>query len=124
MSQGPPPNKRLRYLIHLNSRHDACKYPLLFQRVLQCERIDDGGQHAHMVGGDAIHVLRLLGHAAKKISSAHHNGSLNPEFLDVAELGGDLVNARRVHTKALVRRQSFTGYFEQNAFEDRSWIHS
>ena len=64
-----------------------------------------------MVGGNAIHVFGLLGHAAKKISAAHHNRSLNPEFLDVAELGSDLVNARRVHTKALVCGQSFSGYF-------------
>ena len=46
--------------------------------------------------------------------------SLHPELVDVAEFGGDLVNASRVDAKALVRRQSLSGQLEQNAFEDRS----
>ena len=32
-----------------------------------------------MIGGDAIHVARLLGYSAKEIPAAHHNGNLHTQ---------------------------------------------
>ena len=49
---------------------------LFFQRVLQGQRVDHRGEHAHVVGGDAVHVFRLHGHAAEKIAAADDDGDL------------------------------------------------
>ena len=56
------------------------------------------------------------GDAAKKIAAADHDGNLHAKLLHVANLRRNLVNALRLHTKALVRGESLTGYLEQNTF--------
>ncbi len=67
---------------------------LFLQRILQGQRVDDGGEHAHVVRGDAVHVLGLLGDAAEKIPAADDDGELNAELVHIRDFGGDLVNAR------------------------------
>src|ERR1019366_2237286 len=42
-------------------------------RVLQRDGINHGGEHAHVVGGHAVHVDGLLGHAAKEVPASHHD---------------------------------------------------
>ena len=64
--------------------------------------------------------LACCGHAAEEISAANDDGDLHAERVDVRQFGGNLVNARRIDAKALVRRQGLAGELEQNAFEDRS----
>ena len=76
-----------------------------------------------MVGRNAIHVLGLLRDATKEISSADDDCRLNPEFLDITKLGGNLVDAGRVHAEALVCRQGLSRDFEQNTFKGRSCSH-
>src|SRR3979411_2303168 len=72
-----------------------------------------------MIGRDTIHVLGLLCHAAKEVSSAHHNRNTDAESMHVSQFSGNLVDARRLDTKALICRQSLTGKFQQDSFEDR-----
>src|ERR1700728_2311591 len=107
MPDRPAPYEGLGYLIH-------------FDRLLQCQSVDDCGEHTHLIGGDAVHVLGLLGDAAKEIAPTNYDRQLYAQLVDVFEFGCDLVNALDLHAKALVCRQSLAGYFEQNAFEGRS----
>ncbi len=117
MADGAAADERLGHLVHLDGGLHAGVNTLLLQRVLQRQRVDHGGQHAHVVGGDAVHVAGLLGDAAEKISAAHHDGDLDAQRVDVRQFGGDLVDAGSVHAEALVGGQSLTGELEQNAFE-------
>ena len=102
------------------SAHHAGEDILLLQRVLQRQRIDHRGQHAHVIGGDAVHLLGLLGHAAEEVSAAHHDGDLDAQAVHIGELGRDLVHALIVDTKALAGGQSLAGNFQKNAFVNRS----
>ena len=69
----PAADERLSHLVHLDRRLHAGVYALLLERILQRERIDDRGQHPHVIGGHAVHVLGLLSHTTEKVSPAHHD---------------------------------------------------
>ena len=120
MANGTAADKRLGNLIHLNGRLHSRIDALLFQRILQCQRIDHGREHAHVIGGNPVHLFRLLGHAPEKIPSAHHDRDLNPQRSHVRQFGGDFVDTKRVNAKALGRGEGLAGELEQNAFEDGS----
>ena len=47
-----------------------------FERVLEGEGVDDGGEHAHVVGGP-VHVLGLVGDAAEDVAAADDDGDLD-----------------------------------------------
>ena len=121
MPDGAPPNEWLGHLVHLDRGLHARVDFLFFQRILQSERIDHRGQHSHVIGGNAVHVLGLIGHAAKEIAAAHHDRELHSQLVHIGQLRRDFVDARRIHTKALIGSQGFSGNLEQNAFEGRGF---
>ena len=94
MADGAAANEGLGDLIHLNRGLHARVDPLLLERVLQRQRVDHRGQHAHVIGGDAVHVLGLLGDAAKEIAAADDDRDLHAQFVNVGQFGRDLVDAR------------------------------
>ena len=49
MAHGAAADIGLTDLRHLDGRHDAGLDALFFERVLQGQGVDDGGEHAHMV---------------------------------------------------------------------------
>ena len=65
----------------------------MFERVLQSERIDDRGKHAHLVRGDAVHGARGRGHAAKDIAATHHNAELHARPHHLRHFRGQLPDA-------------------------------
>ncbi len=115
-----PFSRWFRDLIHLNRGLHASVDFLLFEGILQSQRVDHGGQHSHVIGGNAVHVSSLVGHATEEIAAAHDDRELNSQFVHVREFGSDLMDARRVHAKTLIGSKSFSGEFEQNALEGRS----
>src|ERR1019366_8085951 len=78
------------------------------------------GQHAHVIGGHAIHLLGLLSHAAKEVAATDYDGHLHSEAVDLCDFGRDFVHPRVVHTKSLASRQCFAGNLQQDAFVCRS----
>src|SRR3546814_3303123 len=54
---------------------DVCSSDLAadaVERVLQRERVDDRGQHAHVVGRGALHAARGGRNAAEDVAATHH----------------------------------------------------
>ena len=121
MTNRPAANERLGHLLHLDGRLHPRVDALLLQRILQREAINDGREHAHVIGGYPVHVFRLLRHATEEVPSAHDDGQLHAQLMNVGQLRRHFMNARGVDAKALVRRQSFTGNLEKNSFEGRGW---
>ena len=60
-----------------------------------------------MIGGNAVHVSSLVGHAAKKIAPAHHDRKLHAQLVHVGQFRRHLVDSFRIHTEALIRSQGF-----------------
>src|ERR1017187_383076 len=64
-------------LIHENGGHHAALHIALFESVLQRDRVDDGGEHAHIVGAHPVHLFGLLSHAAKDVTTADDDGNFD-----------------------------------------------
>ena len=73
----------------------------------KCDGVDDGGEHAHVVGGDAVHVDGLLGDAAEEVSSAYDDSDLDAEGVDVGDFFCDLVDEDGVDAEAGACGQGF-----------------
>ena len=59
----------------------------LLERVLQRQRVHDGGEHAHVVGAVALDVGRLP--AAPDVAAAHDDRGLDAEVDDLGQLARD-----------------------------------
>ena len=64
-----------------------------------------------MIGGDAIHVLGLVGHPTEKIATAYDNCHLDVKSVDIGKFSRDFMNAGSIDAEALIGRQGFAGEF-------------
>ena len=80
MPHGAAANVGLGDLMHLDRGHDAAVQAALLDGVLQGDGVDDGGEHAHVVCGDAVHVDGLLGHSAKEVAAANDDANLDTKL--------------------------------------------
>jgi hypothetical protein len=119
MANGPAPNKWLSHLVHLDRTHHARLDALLFERILQGQRVDHGGQHSHVIGGYAIHFLGLLGYASEEVSAAYYQANLNSKPLHVGNFLCDFVQASVIDAKALSTCQCLARELKKNALIDR-----
>ncbi len=81
----------------------------LFDGVLQRDGVDDGREHAHVVGGDAVHMDGLFGDAAKEVAAANNDADLAAGACCIRDLVGDCIDKYRIYTKTAASGQSFSG---------------
>src|SRR5262245_45461009 len=115
MADGAAPNEHFRYLAHFNRRLDSGENVDLFESVLKGQGIDDRGQHAHVVGRNAVKTLCAGSESSKNISPADDNGDLNSEAMDLFDFVGDAKNDLGVDAEALISHQSFATEFQENS---------
>ena len=72
----------------------------MLQGVLQGDGVDDRSQHAHVVGAHAVHLFGLLGHAAEKVASAHHDADFNAQCMHVDKFAGNLSDLAGIQAEA------------------------
>ena len=53
---------------------------------MQSETVDEGGQHAHVVGGDTVHSLGGCCDTAKDITTTNDDGRFHAELVDLMDL--------------------------------------
>src|SRR5690606_30734541 len=89
--------------------------PGLLQRVLQCQRVVAGCEHAHVVGARAIHALGAAGDSAEDVAAADHHRGLHPALDEVTDLGGEARQRRRVDPVARVAHERLPRQLEEDA---------
>ena len=89
--------------------------PSLTSEVLQRQRVDDGGEHAHVVAGDAVAALRGHRHAAEDVAAADDDADLDAERPRLGNVGRDPVDHRNVDAEMLVAHQRLARRLEQDA---------
>ena len=87
----------------------------VLERVLQRQRVDDRGEHAHVVGGRAVHALGAGREAAEQVAAADDDRRLDAEPLDLADVLRDLGGDCRVDAERLLAHQGFAGELQQDA---------
>ena len=80
-------------------------------------RVDDGGQHPHVVGGGAVHARGGVGDAAEDVPAADHRAHLRAQRVHALDLVGQVVGERPVDAEGLLAQQRLAGELEQDAFE-------
>ena len=69
-----------------------------------------------MVGRNAVHILRLFRHAAKKIASAHDDRQLHAHGMNIGDFRGDFVDPCDIDPEAAVGGQRLAGKLEKDSF--------
>ena len=90
------------------ARHHAALHAALLQRVLQGNGVDHRRQHAHVVGGHAVHFFRLLGHSAEEIAAADYDADFHAQPVDIGDFVGDFSDLVGVQAELVLPRQCFS----------------
>ncbi len=93
----------------------ACVQAQAFERVLHRERVHHGGEHAHVVAGDAVHAGAREARAAEDVAAADDDGDLHAHRVDLADLAGDALEHRRVDAVVRDAHQGFAAQLHQDA---------
>jgi hypothetical protein len=76
-----------------------------------------------VIGGDTIHVTRLLGDPAEEVAATDYDCELHTERVHVRDFAGNFMNAMNIYSKTLTRSQGLSGKLEQDALEDDGhWV--
>jgi len=86
------PNERFGDVFHLDGRLDAGGDTLGFQGTLEGHAVDDGGKHAHVIGGGAFHSFVACGKTAPDIAAANDDGDFHAKIVNFTDLTGHVAN--------------------------------
>ena len=119
VADGAAADERLRHLAHLDGGEHAGLHLGPLQGVLEGEGVDDGGQHPHVVGGDAVHPRRGVGHAAEDVAAADHHPDLHAQGGDALDLHRQVVGEVAVDAEGLLAEQRLARELQQDPAEGR-----
>jgi hypothetical protein len=120
VADGPPADVGLGHRPHLDRRQHARLAPGLLERVLQGEGVDDGCQHAHVVRGGALHAASAGRDPTEDVAPADDDRQLHAQLGDLAQLGADPHEHRRIEAVALTPGQRLSRELEDYAAVHRA----
>ena len=115
MAYRAPADVVLANLVDLQRGQHARDATEPLERVLHRERVDHGGEHAHVVGRDAVHAGLGEPGAAEDVAAADHEAHLHAEPEDFGDLGGDPANDRGIDAVLLVAEQRLTAQLQKDS---------
>ena len=86
------------------------------QRVLHGQRVHQGGQHAHVIGGDPVDAVRRQPPATKDIAAADHDREFDPAPAQIGDLGGQPAYHAGVDAIGLFAHEGLAAEFQQDPF--------
>ena len=108
-------------LLHADRGHDARVDALALEHVLHGDRVDHGAEHAHVVGGDAVHPgLREL-RAAHDVAAADHHADRGAGLGHGDDFVGEATHRVEVVPEALVSGECLAGELEEDARVFQLW---
>ena len=90
---------------------------LLLDHALHRQRVDDRAEHAHVVGGRALHPGRGQRAAAEDVAAADHQAELDAQRVDGGAIVGELAQDPAVVAVLAVAQQRLARHLEQDAAE-------
>src|ERR1017187_130981 len=91
MAYRAAPDERLGNRAHFDGGLHPRVHVVLFQCVLQRQRVDHGGQHPHVIARGAVEAVLARRQPAKDVAAADDDGQLDIQLLDVLDFPGDRV---------------------------------
>ena len=102
-------------VVDLQRGHHPCVHIERFERVLQRQCIHDGGEHAHVIAGHAIHAGTGKAGAAEDVAAADDNGDLDTAFPRRRDFTGDALDGPGLDPVIQFAHQRLTAQFQQYA---------
>ena len=99
------------HLRHGDGALHARGHAELFQRILQRQRIDDRGQHAHVIARGALDAALAAGQSAKNIAAADDHHHLHAQLPHFADLLRHAMNRFGANPHARLAAEGFTAEF-------------
>jgi hypothetical protein len=86
----------------------------LCTRVLQRQRVDDGGQHPHVIARGALDAVFAAGQTAKNVPAADDHDHLHAKFAHLADLPGHVAHRLGANADAVFATKRLAAELEQN----------
>src|SRR5690606_24328762 len=115
VAQRTAPNVRLGELLHPDRRHHARLDTLPLEQVLQRERIDDRGQHPHVIGADPIHPLLAGLGPTDDVPAPDHQRERDAHLMNGLDLLRQPVDDRWGDPEPLLSGQRLPAQLQENA---------
>jgi hypothetical protein len=113
MADGAPADVGLGDLAHVDGAHHTRRQPRFFDRVLQRQRIDKGGDHADVIADGPLHFGRVG--AAEDIAAADDDPHFHTEQGHFLHLGGEAADDDRIDAVIAIALEELAAEFEENA---------
>ena len=98
-------------------RHHARRLAHGFHRLLQRHAVDDGGEHAHVVGGRPLDVLGFgEGRATDEVAAADDDGQLHAQLGDLHALACHALQLGAADAQAAFLAETLAGDLQQYTF--------
>ena len=105
----------LPHRAHGNGGENPGGLPQLLQHVLEGQAVDDGGQHAHLVGPGPLHPAAPVLDPPPEVAAAHHQAHLDPVADTVLHHLAYLPGKGEINAPARRAGQSLAADLQQNA---------
>ena len=112
MPHGLSADVRLSHAPHLDGGLDPDLHALLLQHIGHGQRVHHGGQHAHMVRPDPLHLLGAVLEAAPEVAAAHDDAHLHAQIHALFDCVADAAHHIEVVAPALVAGERFAADFQ------------
>ncbi len=112
--QRAPPDVGLGELLHADRRHHPRLDPPPLEGVLEREGVDHGGEHPHVVGGDAVHPLLRRLRPPHDVATADHEPERDAALVHLADFVGNVLHRRPPDPEAALAREGFARELEQD----------
>jgi hypothetical protein len=120
MTKRPPTNVGFGHPVDLEGGHDDTRNSFHPEPIPKGQGVDDGGEHAHMIGGHPIVDQCIASSTPDDIPTSHHQTELylRPE-MSLGQFVCDGIQALRIDPHSSVSTQDLAGYLQDDATIDR-----
>ena len=107
---------RLSDLAHFDRAHNAGVHVVLFQHILQRQRVDHRCQHAHVVCRGTINAALCASDAAPDVAAADHAGHFHAQRRNLSDLFSQRVERVALEAVADLTSQRLPAQFDNHTF--------
>ena len=115
MAYGAPANVAFGELTHFNRRLDARHDTGSLQGVLKGQRVQDGGEHAHVIGLGAFHPGGAGCDATENVASTDDDGDFSIKRRDGGDFRSEAFEDGRLDAVSLLTGQHLSAHFQDDA---------